>query len=185
MYESCFKICLKNFKLASLIWIVYYTLFHRAYGKPCDPDEFDCSKWNDDIIIFPNTKRETYERNSQIGIMVLAGINLFLEIVQLYRVSLLAFLFNKCEIDLIQQAVYLTQLFETFKNEFEKRFVMTDWRCSQTGRRYMQWTNFFDWLTYIFSLLLVVDIREGANSTGAREVKWCSSFKVSSLNNIF
>jgi len=34
----------------------------------------------------------------------------------------------------------------------------------------MQWTNFFDWMTYIFSFLLVFDVRENSNITGEREV---------------
>lgn len=39
----------------------------------------------------------------------------------------------------------------------------------QTGRRYFQWTNLFDWIVYIMAFLLVFDFADDAFKTGVRE----------------
>ncbi len=41
----------------------------------------------------------------------------------------------------------------------------------RAGRRYFQWTNFFDWIVYVFSFLFVLDLKEDAGDTGVREVR--------------
>ena len=42
----------------------------------------------------------------------------------------------------------------------------------QSGSRYLQWTNLFDWLVYILAFLTVYDIESGTSLTGKRSVSF-------------
>ena len=42
----------------------------------------------------------------------------------------------------------------------------------QSGSRYLQWTNLFDWLVYILAFLTVYDIESGTSLTGKRSASF-------------
>jgi hypothetical protein len=40
----------------------------------------------------------------------------------------------------------------------------------RSGRRYLNWSNLFDWVVYVMAILLVLDVGAGATDTGIRTV---------------